>query len=133
MGQCAQTVLLAICGLGSGCSSTPTRAPSGEETYQTHCASCHGPRGAGDGPVAATLRVPVPNLSTLAARNGGEFPADRAASYIDGRAMPAAHGARSMPVWGGVFDVTQQLFRGGEGSAERIDAGIAYLRDLQNP
>ena len=123
---------VALCAL-AGCSSAPSRPPSGAQTYETHCASCHGPRGEGDGPVAATLRVPVSNLSTLAARNGGVFPADRAASYIDGRAMPAAHGGRAMPVWGGVFDTTNQLFRGAASSEERIAAVIAYLRELQGP
>jgi mono/diheme cytochrome c family protein len=128
----AVSCLLALCAL-AGCSSAPTRYVSGQQTFETHCASCHGPLGEGDGPVAATLSVPVPNLRTLAARNGGEFPADRATSYIDGRAMPAAHGGRAMPVWGGVFDATNQLFRGAESSEERIEAVITYLHALQGP
>jgi hypothetical protein len=90
-------------------------------------------RGEGDGPVAATLRTAPPSLRTLAARNGGQFPADRVASYIDGRALPAAHGARAMPVWGGVFEATQDLVRGAEGPEARIEAVIAYLRELQDP
>jgi mono/diheme cytochrome c family protein len=130
----SQTVLPVVALLAlAGCSSTPTRHISGAQTFETHCASCHGPRGEGDGPVAATLLAPVPNLRTLAARNGGEFPTDRAASYIDGRAMPAAHGGRAMPVWGDVFDVTNQLFRGAESAEQRIEAVIAYLRELQDP
>jgi mono/diheme cytochrome c family protein len=123
---------VALCAF-AGCSSTATRHVSGAQTFDTHCASCHGSRGVGDGPVAATLRAPVPNLRTLAARNGGEFPEDRAASYIDGRAMPAAHGARAMPVWGGVFNVTDQLFRGAQSPEQRIEAVIDYLRELQDP
>jgi mono/diheme cytochrome c family protein len=115
----------------ASCSST--RHVSGAQTFETHCATCHGSRGEGDGPVAATLSVPVPNLRTLAARNGGEFPVDRAASYIDGRAMPAAHGGRAMPVWGGVFDVTNELLRGAESAERRIEAVIAYLREIQDP
>lgn len=125
--------LLASVILLAGCSTAPTRHLSGSQTYETHCAACHGVRGEGDGPVAVTLRAPPPSLRTLAARNGGQFPADRVASYIDGRALPAAHGARAMPVWGGVFDATQDLIRGAEGSEERIDAVIAYLRELQDP
>ena len=115
----------------AGCSSA--QRVTGAQTFETHCAACHGTRGEGDGPVAATLRVPVPNLRTLAARNGGEFPGDRAASYIDGRSMPAAHGGRAMPVWGGVFNVTDQLVRGAESSEQRIEAVIAHLRELQDP
>lgn len=117
----------------AGCSTTPTREVSGRQTFETHCAACHGLRGDGNGPVATTLRAQPPSLRTLAARNGGEFPADRVASYIDGRALPAAHGARAMPVWGGVFDATSGLIDGAESSEQRIEAVIAYLRELQGP
>jgi mono/diheme cytochrome c family protein len=124
--------LVAMCSL-AGCASTPTRHLSGSETFQTHCASCHGALGEGDGPVAATLRGQVPSLRTLAARNGGEFPADRVASYIDGRTMPAAHGGRAMPIWGDVFEATDQLLRGAASPEERIEAVVSYLRELQSP
>lgn len=125
--------LLAICTLAGCATTTPASHLAGRETFETHCASCHGALGEGDGPVAATLRGQVPNLRTLAARNGGEFPADRAASYIDGRSMPDVHGGRAMPVWGPVFDATDQLFRGGESAEERIASVVAYLRELQQP
>lgn len=128
----ASMYLLTLCAL-AGCASPPTRQLTGRETFETHCASCHGTLGEGDGPVAATLRGQVPNLRTLAARNGGEFPADRAASYIDGRTMPAVHGGRAMPVWGDVFDATDQLFRGAARPEERIEAVVSYLRELQRP
>jgi mono/diheme cytochrome c family protein len=103
---------------------------SGAATFNTHCASCHGARGEGDGPVAATLRVPVPNLRTLTQRNGS-FPAEWVASKIDGRDLPAAHGDRAMPVWGDVFATTSQLFVDAESSEERIEAVVGYLLELQ--
>jgi mono/diheme cytochrome c family protein len=81
--------------ISGGCSSTTQ--PLGERTFQTHCAACHGPLAEGDGPTAATLAVPVPNLRTLSERNGGTFPTDAVASYIDGRSSRAAHGTREMP------------------------------------
>lgn len=116
--------------IAAGCSSTPTQ-PLGERTFQTHCASCHGPRAEGDGPTAATLAVPVPNLRTLSKRNGGTFPTDAVASYVDGRSFPAAHGTRQMPVWGPVFSVTQQLVVGAESPEQRIAGVMAFLRELQ--
>jgi hypothetical protein len=70
-------------------------------------------------------------LRTLCERSGGDFPADRAASYIDGRAMPAAHGARSMPVWGPVFETTHEMIRGADNADERIHALISHLLELQ--
>jgi len=113
-----------------GCSPSPVRPISGAETFRTHCAACHGAEGRGDGPVAATLRAPVPSLRTLTQRYG-EFPAERVASYIDGRSLPAAHGAREMPVWGGVFDATGRLVPGAERAPERIEAVVTFLRGIQ--
>ena len=114
----------------AGCSSTPTQ-PLGERTFQTHCAACHGPSAEGDGPTAATLNVPVPNLRTLSQRNGGTFPTDAVASYIDGRSVPAAHGTSEMPVWGPVFGATERLVSGAESPEQRIADVIAFLRELQ--
>lgn len=80
---------------------------SGEEIFATFCASCHGVEGRGDGPVAATLRVPVANLTQITERYG-EFPAARIAESIDGRGVViTAHGPRSMPVWGYEFWVEE--------------------------
>jgi mono/diheme cytochrome c family protein len=115
-----------------GCAPMPVM-PSGPETFATHCASCHGPRGEGDGPVAATMKINVPNLRVLSQRNDGRFPTEEVASYIDGRNLPAAHGDRSMPVWGPIFDTTGRLIPRAEGAEQRIDAVIDFLRELQLP
>jgi mono/diheme cytochrome c family protein len=125
------SVIFAFVCVVAGCGSEPVRAPSGAETFAAHCASCHGARAEGDGPVAATLSVNVPNLRTLSQRNHGQFPTDAVASYIDGRNFPTAHGTRNMPVWGPVFDTTGRLITGGQSSAQRIQSVIDYLRNLQ--
>jgi mono/diheme cytochrome c family protein len=101
-------------------------------TYATHCAACHGAEGEGDGPVAITMAVSVPNLRVLAERNGGEFPAEAVASYIDGRALPAAHGTRLMPVWGDVFAATQRVVVDAADPETRIAAVVDYLRGIQH-
>ena len=75
----------------------------GARLYFNHCAACHGDDAEGTGPVAASMRVTVPNLRALAQRNGGMFPTDAVRAYVDGRDMPAAHGDRLMPIWGDVF------------------------------
>ena len=41
---------------------------SGAYLYRTFCAPCHGEGGAGDGPVAGSLRARPPDLATIAAR-----------------------------------------------------------------
>lgn len=127
----AAAILLS--GALAGCSATPVQAPTGKQTFETHCAACHGAGGAGDGPVAATLNVPVPNLRLLSERYGGQFPTEVATSYIDGRAMPVAHGNRQMPVWGDTFAVTAQVFRGASSAEQRIEALVAYIEGLQAP
>ena len=40
----------------------PSDAERGEELYRKHCVQCHGVRNRGDGPVAAAMVAPVPNL-----------------------------------------------------------------------
>jgi mono/diheme cytochrome c family protein len=72
----------------------------GAELYQRFCASCHGDTGRGDGPVAPFFKVSPPDLTRIARRHGGEFPAEQVRKIIDGREVPAPHGAREMPVWG---------------------------------
>ncbi len=111
--------------------SARAEQPSGAATFATHCASCHGPLAEGDGPVAAAISGTVPNLRTLSQRNGGTFPADAVASYIDGRDLPAAHGARLMPVWGSIFDATSRIVVDAETAEQRIAEVVEYLRTLQ--
>ena len=112
--------------------STPALAAddTGARLYFNHCAACHGDDAEGTGPVAATMRVATPNLRTLAQRNGGVFPAESVASYIDGRETLASHGDRQMPIWGTVFRGPEQ------GTANRtvrrrIEALVAFIEELQ--
>jgi hypothetical protein len=118
--------------LAAGCATqVDSSAPSAAETFARHCASCHGARGDGTGPVAVVIRDSVPDLTLLARRNGGEFPADRVASYIDGRNVPAAHGSRTMPIWGTVFDATSRLVVDARTAGPRVADLVEYLRTLQ--
>lgn len=102
----------------------------GARLFFNHCAACHGAEGEGGGAVAAAISVAVPNLRTLAMRNGGSFPSDAVAAYIDGRETKVAHGDRQMPIWGDVFRGPEQ------GTArrtvrKRIDALVDFIEMLQ--
>lgn len=105
---------------------------SGEEIFNTFCASCHGESGRGDGPVAAGLVNAVPNLTTITQRYG-EFPFGRIRETIDGRGVViTAHGTREMPVWGYEFWVEE----GADVNAQRearlaIDKLVDYIFSLQ--
>lgn len=90
---------------------------------------CHGRSGFGDGPVASQLKVLVPDLTRIAKRHGGVFPAEDVRRIIDGRSVHMAHGTRTMPVWG--YD-----FRAGAGtdsaaSDELVRRLVEYLRSIQ--
>ena len=103
---------------------------TGAELFATHCASCHGDDAEGGGPVAAIMTITVPNLRTLSMRNGGTFPTDAVAAYIDGREPRAAHGSRAMPIWGDVLQAdntadSETIVR------SRIAALVAFIERLQ--
>jgi mono/diheme cytochrome c family protein len=87
-----------------GCAREPGTHPSGEVLYHRYCASCHGVAGKGDGPLAASLRKPPTDLTTLARRAGGRFDEPSVIAVIDGKRLVAEHGPREMPVWGVIFD-----------------------------
>lgn len=99
---------------------------TGAGLYKRFCASCHGMGGRGDGPVAASFRTALPDLTGLARRAGGEFPAEQVRRIVDGRTVVAPHGPRDMPVWGHEFGVAQP---GGQDAA--VDRVVAHLRTLQ--
>ncbi|MCI5074277.1 c-type cytochrome [Oricola sp.] len=78
---------------------------AGEIEFQQACAACHGQSGHGDGPVAAYMSVPVPDLTKVSARRDGVFPYQELMDMIDGRnaeRQPGPHGT-GMPVWGDRF------------------------------
>jgi len=104
--------------------------PKGDALFATHCATCHGTDGEGGGPAASAMKVTMPNLRTLAKRNGGVFPADAVAAYIDGRDQVASHGDRLMPIWG---DFLQQPGDKDDKNAvrARIAALVAFIERLQ--
>jgi mono/diheme cytochrome c family protein len=95
---------------------------TGATLYHTHCASCHGESGRGDGMVGAALRNPPADLTAITRNNGGLFPDGKVIEFIDGTRDVLAHGPRTMPVWGLVFQ-----------NRETIDKIVDYLRMLQRP
>lgn len=100
----------------------------GATIFRHYCASCHGINGKGDGPVAPALKIKVPQLTTIARRNHGTFPAERVRSIIAGDGVPAAHGSREMPVWGPIF---HQVEYDQDLGYVRLQNLTEYLRSIQ--
>ena len=80
-----------------------TSPASGVEMFKTYCAVCHGNDGTGNGPAASALKVPPSNLTVLAQKNGGKYPAMKVVTVIRGEEALPAHGSKEMPVWGKLF------------------------------
>lgn len=109
-------------------------ATAGRVLYQQYCASCHGTAGRGDGPVAGSLKVEVPDLTRLALRQGGFFDRDRVERIIDGRFVIGAHGSRTMPVWGEALSRTTIGDPNSERATRIVVGRLAdYLWQLQRP
>ena len=68
-----------------------TFAASGKEMFMTYCAVCHGEDARGDGPAASALNKQPAELTRLAAKNGGKYPADRVSQTIRGDVDVPAH------------------------------------------
>ncbi len=88
-------VILAALGLAA-CVEEPV---DGRSAYQESCAGCHGDNGTGDGAAAGGLATAPPDLTKIAARNGGTFPRDQVMSTIDGLDR-GAHFSPAMPEFG---------------------------------
>jgi mono/diheme cytochrome c family protein len=86
--------------IGQGVPASAQDNDAGKSTYLSSCAPCHGTEAKGDGFLNSVLKVPAPDLTTLAKRNNGDFPTAAVTEIIDGRKVTAAHGTREMPIWG---------------------------------
>jgi mono/diheme cytochrome c family protein len=105
---------------------------SGRELYQRFCSSCHGEGAHGDGPSARHFKAEVPDLTRIARRHGGTYPADWVYRIIDGREVRAPHGSRDMPAWGTELrEVRTAGDTGGPGSGRLIQRLVDYLATLQ--
>jgi len=107
---------------------------SGKRLFETLCANCHGLDGTGNGFTAPYTTGHPPDLTGIAARNGGAFPAEKVFRTIDGQFDTPGPGARHMPIWG--YD----LFTG-EGDDETAHQQVldmehrlvTYVGSIQRP
>lgn len=126
VGACAMLLLL---------SASPAAADEdthGQRLYRQYCSACHGQDGKGDGVVGWLMRPQPPDLTKIAARNGGTFDAAAVSRTIDGRHTVRAHGDPNMPVWGEVLTTNREGTPTSEAAAETKIADItAYLATIQ--
>jgi len=108
-----------------------TSASSGKEMFTQYCAPCHGVEGKGNGPAAGAMKSQPTDLTQLARKNNGSFPANHVASILkfgDG-ATSGAHGSAQMPVWGPLL---QSLDRFHDTAVQqRVSNLVSYIESLQ--
>jgi mono/diheme cytochrome c family protein len=101
----------------------------GKALYEAYCAVCHASDARGGGPMAASLKATPPDLTRIALRHGGVYPAALIERIIAGEeSLPRGHGTVDMPIWGPIFSQVawdQDLGR------LRIHNLSTYIRGLQ--
>jgi mono/diheme cytochrome c family protein len=100
----------------------------GPDLFKMYCASCHGRDGKGGGPVAASLKVPPPDLTVLTQRQKGVFPKFEVETIITGPAEIGPHGSDEMPVWGLIF---RALDASDTRAKARIKNLVTYIESIQ--
>jgi hypothetical protein len=142
LGWIAFSALVALAGAGALAraqakpaeEATQYSSFNGRQTFRSFCVNCHGTEGLGDGYLATELKTRPTNLTRLAAKADGVFPADRVRASIDGTVAVAGHGMREMPVWGDVFiwpekDTPERR----EIVKRKIGELVEYIRSIQEP
>ena len=108
---------------------TNTPSNSGKEMFNSYCAVCHGKDAKGSGPAASAMKTPPTDLTTLAQKEGGKYPAAHVAAVIRGQASTPSHGSQDMPIWGPLFSSISQ---GRQGVVQqRITNLVSYIEGLQ--
>jgi mono/diheme cytochrome c family protein len=100
----------------------------GPDLYRHYCATCHGGDGKGNGPAAAALKVPPPDLTLLARRRSGVFPVRDVEAIVRGGTRVTAHGSDVMPVWGPIF---YALDPSDARAKARISSLVAHIESIQ--
>ena len=107
----------------------------GVDLFAGHCAACHGAEARGDGPMGQILAVAPPDLTGLAAAEGGVFPTERVVRAIDGRTLILSHGG-PMPLFGMILGGEPAVIDAADGTPVITKAAVvdiaAWLAAVQD-
>jgi mono/diheme cytochrome c family protein len=106
----------------------------GRALFAENCALCHGPSGRGGGAVAKEMGLHAPDLTGIAARNGGSFPRAEVLSTIDGYTRKDMSGP-DMPEFGALLMAETVPVDTGDGVMSPVPRPLAalmiYLESIQ--
>jgi len=131
-----QYLTLGAAALAAACvmQPEPGSPEAGALAFAQDCAACHGADGRGAGPATPDIGRTPPDLTTLAARNGGEFPQLYVLAIIDGLERDQ-HFSDVMPEFGAGDmggTIVVELEEGiGTPVPSRLLALVAYLETIQ--
>jgi mono/diheme cytochrome c family protein len=112
-----------------GAAKKPAIGLSGHHIFMDRCGACHGEDGKGNGPAVGALKVAPADLTLLARKNGGTFPAEYVRKMISEWVDIGAHGSREMPIWGTLFNprsaADQQI------ANDQFKNLVVYLESIQ--
>ncbi len=100
----------------------------GVDLYRHYCAACHGADAKGNGPAASALKAQPTDLTTIARRKNGKFPAIEVQEYIKGDRTVPAHGTLDMPMWGDIF---KSVSLNRSFAEMRVNNLVEYLQQIQ--
>lgn len=106
-----------------------TSAASGKEMFTQYCAPCHGVDGKGNGPAAPSMKSMPTDLTQLAKKNDGKFPAPRVSGVLNFGSGMASHGSADMPVWGPLFRSLDKYHD--SVVQQRVSNLVGYIESLQ--
>ncbi len=106
-----------------------TSPVSGKEMFSQYCAPCHGLDGRGNGPAAGAMKSQPTDLTQLARKHDGKYPANSVASVLKFGGGPGAHGSAEMPVWGPLLQSLDKFHD--TGVQQRISNIVNYIETLQ--
>lgn len=117
-------------------SSQDASREAGMRLFAENCAACHGLDATGNGPAAAGLKTPPPDLTRIANRRDGVWPMLEVMSIIDGytkRTVPR----EEMPIIADLQQGPTVDFDPGNGvvtpTPVRLVALARYLEHIQSP
>ncbi len=119
-------------GLLAGCNAP---VDVGRAAYLGHCTDCHGTGARGDGTLSALFSNGVPDLTLLAANNGGTFPEAYVLRAI-GTPSAVHGGVTAMPDFARLLSGAPATHTAPDGTViattDTVLALTAYLRSVQD-
>ena len=110
----------------------------GDHMYQNLCASCHDADGSGNGLASKALGIGAPDLTHIAANNGGVYPRGEIEHLIASSDFRNPHGGSPMPDWeqqfrSVYFSTARNPVQRDAYARDRIRELTAYIETIQVP